>query len=168
MIEVDVLAFHDKSTMCWMVPPEPLAVSTDEVEVLVRKEMLAEAVVVAVGAKLTVKGTLWPAARVTGKVSPPTVKAELLEPTEDKVTFPPVAVIFPLWLWTVPMVTVPKLMDPGVTARVPLEVVALPERDTETEGSEASEPRVTVAVSVPATVGVKVTDKLALLPGARV
>ena len=53
-----MLAFHDKSTMCWLVPPEPLAVCTDEVEVLVRKEMLAEAVAVAVGVKLTVKGRL--------------------------------------------------------------------------------------------------------------
>ena len=27
VIEVDVLAFQDKSMMCWMLVPEPLAVS---------------------------------------------------------------------------------------------------------------------------------------------
>src|ERR1051325_7755941 len=119
MTEVEVLAFQDKSTMCWLVPPEPLAVSTDEDELLVTKEMLAEVVSVAVGAKLTAKGTLCPAASVTGSVRPPTVKTELLELTEETVTLPPLAVIFPLWLWAVPMVTVPKFMDPGVTPSVP-------------------------------------------------
>ena len=164
MTEVEVLAFQDKSMMCWMVPPDPIAVSTDEVEVLVTKEMLAEVVAVAVGAKLTVKGTLCPAASVTGSVRPPTVKTELLELTEETVTPPPLAVIFPLWLWAVPMVTVPKFMDPGVTPSVPLEVVALPVRDTATEGLEASELSVTLAVSVPAAVGAKITDRLALPP----
>jgi len=55
---VDVLAFHDKSTLCWMVAPEPLAVSKAEVELLVKKEMLAEDIPVAVGANVTVKGRL--------------------------------------------------------------------------------------------------------------
>ena len=64
--------------------------------------------------------------------------------------------------------TVPKLMDPGVTPSVPLDVVALPVRETATEGSEALEVRVRVPVLVPAAVGVKVTDRLALLPAARV
>ena len=168
MTEVEVLAFHDKSTMCWLVPPEPLAVSTNEVEVLVTKEMLAEVAAVAVGAKLTVKGTLCPAASVTGSVRPPTVKTELLELTEETVTLPPLAVIFPLWLWAVPMVTVPKFIDPGVNPSVPLEVVALPVRDTATEGLEASELSVTLAVSVPAAVGAKITDRLALPPAASV
>ena len=92
----------------------------------------------------------------------------MLELTEDKVTLPPLAVTYPFWLWAVPMVTMPKLMDPGVTPSVPLEVVALPVRDTATEGSEAFERRVTVAVSVPAAVGAKVTDRLAPPPAARV
>jgi hypothetical protein len=58
MIEVDVLAFQDNSTVCWMVAPEPLAVSKAEEEVLVKKEILAEAVPLVVGANVTVKGTL--------------------------------------------------------------------------------------------------------------
>jgi len=58
VIDEDVLASHDKSTECWMFAPEPLAVSDAKVEALVKKEMLAEAVPVAVGAKVMVKGTL--------------------------------------------------------------------------------------------------------------
>jgi hypothetical protein len=60
------------------------------------KEMFAEAVPAAVGANVTVKGTLWPAARVTGKASPLTVKAELLELTDESVMPAPLAVTFPL------------------------------------------------------------------------
>ena len=94
--EFEVLAFHDRSTLCTIVAPEPVADSDAEVELLAMKEMLAEDAPAAVGANVTVKGTLWPAARVTGKVSPATVKAELLEPTEDRVKPPPVAVTLPL------------------------------------------------------------------------
>jgi len=57
-IEPDVLAFHDRSTVCCVVAPEPLAVSNAEVELLVKKEMLAEVVPVEVGAKVSVKGAL--------------------------------------------------------------------------------------------------------------
>ena len=56
--EVDVLAFHDRSTMCWLVPPVPLAVSEAKVEPLLIKEILPEAVPATVGVKVTVKGTL--------------------------------------------------------------------------------------------------------------
>lgn len=94
--DVDVLAFHDRSTLCWIDAPEPVAVSDTEAELLAMKEMFAEAAPAAVGAKVTVKGTLWPAARVTGNVSPATVKAELLEPTDDSVKPPPLAVTLPL------------------------------------------------------------------------
>lgn len=64
--------------------------------------------------------------------------------------------------------TDPKLMDPGVTVKVPLVVVALPIRDTETDGSEALDVRASVAVSVPDVVGAKVTERLALAPAGRV
>ena len=67
------------------------------------------------------------------------------------------------------MVTLPKLMDPGVTPRVPLEVVVpLPVRETPTEGSDALELRERVALSVPVVEGAKVTDRLALPPAGRV
>jgi hypothetical protein len=57
--------------------------------------MFAESVPAAVGLKVTVKGTLCPAASVTGKLSPPRLKVELLELTDDKVTLPPLADTFP-------------------------------------------------------------------------
>lgn len=47
-------------------------------------------------------------------------------------------------------------------------LMPLPVRATGTEGFEASEARVRVALSVPAAVGVNATEKLALLPGANV
>lgn len=95
-MEVEVLAFHDKSTVCWIVAPDPLTVSAAELDVLVKNESLADAAPLVVGAKLTVKGTVCPAANVTGKVSPPTANAELLELAEDNVTPPPLAVKLPL------------------------------------------------------------------------
>jgi len=139
LTEVDVLGFQDKLTVCGMVAPEPLAVSDAEVELVVKKAMLAEAVPVVVGAKVTVNGTLWPAARVMGRVSPLKVNAELLELVDDKVTLPPLAVTLPFCAWTDPMVTLPKLMDPGVTPNVPLELVPLPVKETPIEGSDALE-----------------------------
>jgi hypothetical protein len=129
--------------------------------------MLAEAVPVAVGAKVTVKGTLCPAAIVTGKVSPARVNWALLELADDRVTLPPLAVTLPFWLWVVPMLTLPKLMDPGVTPSVPLELAPVPDRATVTEGSDAFELRERVPLAVPTTVGEKTTDKVALLPAAR-
>ncbi len=57
-IDVDVLAFHDRSTVCWIVPPDPLAVSVALVELLVRNAMFADTVPVVWGAKVTEKGML--------------------------------------------------------------------------------------------------------------
>lgn len=92
-----MLAFHERSTWCCIVAPEPVVVSTAELglELLLKKEMFAETAPLVVGEKLTLKGMLWPAARVTGRVSPPSVKTELLELAEDKVTLPPLAVKLP-------------------------------------------------------------------------
>ena len=166
-IELDGLAFHDRSTMCWVVAPEPLADSDAEVELLVKNEMFAEAEPAAVGAKVRVKGTLCPATRVIGNVSPPTVNTELLELVDDSVTLPPEAVTLPPCVWVVPIVTLPKLIEPGVTASVPLVVVPLPLRETFTLGSDAFEASVRVAFSVPDVLGEKVTDRFALAPAAR-
>ena len=64
--------------------------------------------------------------------------------------------------------TLPKFTDPGVTPSVPLVVVPLPVSDTLTRESEALELRESVALSVPAAVGEKTSDKLALVPAAKV
>ena len=94
-MEPDVLASQDRSTMCWMVVPDPLAVSTTEVELLATNEMVAEAAPVVVGANVTVKGALWPAARFMGKESPAIANTGLFEVAEERVRLPPVAVTVP-------------------------------------------------------------------------
>jgi hypothetical protein len=164
---LDVLASHDRLTVCWIVPPEPLTVSEVEFELL-KKEMFAEALPAVVGANVTENGTLCPDEIVTGKASPPRVNAELLELADETVTLPPDAVMLPFWVWGDPIVTVPKLSDPGVTASVPLELVPLPARATEREGFEAFELSESVALFVPVVAGEKVMTKLALVPAARV
>lgn len=55
---MDVLAFHDRLTTWGWVAPEPLAVCEAEVELVVKNEILADAVPLAVGAKVTVNGRL--------------------------------------------------------------------------------------------------------------
>jgi len=59
-------------------------------------------------------------------------------------------------------------MDTGEIAIVEVAVVAVAESAIATEGSDAFEFIVRVAVSVPATVGANVTDRLALAPAASV
>ena len=93
---------------------------------------------------------------------------ELLELAEDTVMLPPFAVTLPLCVWVVPIVTLPKFMEPGLTPRVPFVVVPEPVSETETVGSEASEVIVRVPVLVPEAAGENVTDKLALAPAANV
>lgn len=164
---VEVLAFHDSSTVCWTVTAKPVAVSDAEVELLAIKEILAVAVPAAVGAKVNVKGALWPAASVIGRVSPATVKAELLELAEDKVTLPPFAITVPLCVWVLPIVTLPKLIEPGVTPMVPLVVVPLPVRRTVTDESAAFDAMARLALFVPELVGENVTERFALAPAAK-
>jgi hypothetical protein len=136
--------------------------------VLVKKETFAEAVPVAVGEKVMVNGMLCPDAIVSGRLSPPSVNAALLELAEERVTLPPDAVTLPLWLWLLPIVTEPKLIEPGVTPTVLLELAPVPDRATVAVGSEAFELSERVALAVPTTVGENTTDKLTLLPAARV
>lgn len=94
-MEVDVLAFQDRSTVCWIVAPVPLMLSDARTDPLLRNEILPEAVPETVGLNVTVKGTLCPAAMVMGKVMPFSVKAELLELAEEIATLPPLAMMLP-------------------------------------------------------------------------
>ena len=66
------------------------------------------------------------------------------------------------------MVTLPKLIDPGLTPKVPVAVVPLPLRDTHTDGLEALELKESVTLSVPVADGEKVTDRLTLPPAGSV
>jgi hypothetical protein len=133
---------------------------------LLRKEILPEAVPETVGLNVTVKGTLCPAAMVRGNVTPLSVKAELLDVAEEIAALPPLALMLPFWLWLFPMVIDPKLIDAGEIPIVEVEVVAVPVSVTATEGSDALELIMRVAVSVPATVGANFTDRVALAPAA--
>jgi hypothetical protein len=55
----EVLAFQERSTVCWRVAPIPLAVSAvGELEALLENEILAERVPDTCGANTTVNGTL--------------------------------------------------------------------------------------------------------------
>jgi len=56
--DVDVLAFHDRSTVCWTAAPAPLAVADAKVDPLLRKEICPEAVPATVGVNVTVKAAL--------------------------------------------------------------------------------------------------------------
>ena len=68
----------------------------DGIEALLAKEMFAEAVPLARGANVTVKGTLCPAAMVRGRVMPLKPNSELLEAPEGMVTLEPVALSVPV------------------------------------------------------------------------
>jgi hypothetical protein len=92
----DVLAFHDRSTVCWIVAPDPLAASDADAELLAENETFADAEPAAVGANVSVNDALWPAAKVTGNVSPLMANSELLELAEARVRLPPLAVTLPL------------------------------------------------------------------------
>jgi hypothetical protein len=96
------------------------------------------------------------------------VNSELLELADERVTLAPMAVTLPVWLWLPPTVRVPKLMDPGVSASVPVEFIAVPERETATEGSGAVELMVRIALSLPSTMGANLTERFALTPAGRV
>jgi hypothetical protein len=89
----EVLGFHDRSTLCWMVDVAvPVTTSVvEEVEALLVNEIFAEAVPLACGANVMVKGTLCPAGMVRGRVMPLKPNSELLEAPEDMVTLEPVA-----------------------------------------------------------------------------
>jgi hypothetical protein len=65
------------------------------------------------------------------------------------------------------MVTLPKLMEPGVTPSVPLVVVAVPLSETATDGLAAFEVIARLAVFVPELVGENVTVRSVLEPAAK-
>lgn len=65
------------------------------------------------------------------------------------------------------MVTLPKLMELGVTPNVPLVELAEPLSATATDGSDAFEFIARLPVSVPAMVGEKVTVRFTLEPATK-
>ena len=163
---MEVLGFHERLTL-WGRVPLPVRDSTaGEFEALPAKEALADAVPLACGVKVKVKGALWPAAMVKGNASPLRTNSEVLTVAEETVTLAPVALRVPVKLLLLPTTTLPKAIVVGVRASWP---AAVPEPDREMvrvefaalETTEMSPPE------APVEVGAKTVPKVTLCPGFR-
>src|ERR1700728_2024613 len=166
----DVLASHDRLTV-WVgaAVPVPVSASDDVVgEALLVTVSVALAAPVVCGLKVIVNGRLWPAAMVTGRDSPPRENTELLVVAAVTVTFAPVAVKLPDADPLVPSTTLPRGSVLGETPSCPTTVVPLPERETVSVGSEASEVMVTLPLSLAAEEGANSTSNVVLWPAAKV
>lgn len=120
------------------------------------------------GVNVTDKFTPAPAASVYGKVIPLTLKPEPVVLAAESVRLdPPVFDSARVWVWLLPIVTVPRFMLVGDADKVPA-VTPVPLNDTFTVGLDAFELMANVEVHVPAAVGAKPTDKFTLAPAARV
>jgi len=146
-----------------------VTLSVAEVEEPPKNETVAVAEPEVEGAKVSVKGMLWPAGIVVGKLTPPRVNWELLELDDESVTLAPLAVILPVLAWLEPTSTLPKFIEVGVTVSVPVVegLVPIPESAIAMLGSEAFDTRPRVAVADPAEAGENVTERLALCPASR-
>ncbi len=120
------------------------------------------------GLKVTLKSTLWPAARVTGRLKPPTAK-----PVPDTLACETVTLEAPelvnaadkLWAWLT--CTLPKLRPEGLEMRMP-DPTATPETGRLTTEFGASPVTATLPLAVPDDCGAKVTEKVFFCPGDRV
>ena len=113
----DVLAFHDKLTVCVAAAvPVPVTVSAVvEGCALLVKVSVPLAAPAAVGPKVTVNPALCPAGIVTGSDRPLTLNAELVELTAVTVTLAPVAVRVPEPVPLSPTTTLPNARVVGAT-----------------------------------------------------
>lgn len=124
----------------------------------------ALAVPVTVGLKVTVKLADWPAGKVSGSDSPPTLNTELLVLAAVTVTLVPLAVNDPVAVPLVPTTTFPRGSVVGATVKTPVAVVPVPERGTVSVGLEAVDVSVRFPLAAPADVGANETVKVALCP----
>lgn len=120
------------------------------------------------GLKVTVNGTLLPAAMVTGSDSPLTEKAALLELTAVTVTDAPLAVKLPDPVPLLPTTTFPTPRLLGETLSWPTAAVPVPESEMLRVELDALDVTVTAPVTPPAEDGENLTSKLALCPDVRV
>ena len=139
----------------------------DELEALLVKDALAAAAPLDWGAKLTVKDTLLPAARVTGRARPLTLNSDVLMLASVIVMLEPLAVSEAVKLLLCPTVTLPKLIMAGLTANWP-ETVAVPAMEMVSAGLDASETTEIDPVALPPEVGAKTAPKVKLCPALRV
>lgn len=139
----------------------------DELDALLAKEPLAEAVPLDCGVNATVYDALCPAARVSGRESPLTLNSEVVMLAAVTVMLEPVAVSVAGRLLVCPTVTVPKLSEAGLTASWP-GTVAVPASEMVSDESEASETTEIDPVMLPPVVGLNTAPKVKLCPGLKV
>lgn len=138
----EVLACQVRLTLCVGADPDPPedmpvpeSVSVNEALLaLLTKDALAEAEPLLCGLNIIVKVAVFPAWIVSGKVIPLIVYSALLVPAEDTTTLEPLADNVPFTLLLLPTATLPKLIDVGETASVPLPT-PVPVREMETCGA---------------------------------
>jgi len=167
----DVLPVHDKFTEytgAGVPLPVSAAVVGEPVALLV-KVNVALTVTAAVGVNVTVKGTLCPAASVTGSDKPLTVKTELLVLAPVTVTLATLALSVPDAVPLSPTTTLPRESVAGITESCPwLTATPLPVSDSVVVPGVALLVKVSVAFAVPVADGLNFTVKGTLVPAAMV
>ena len=117
---------------------------------------------------MTVKGTLWPATRVTGSERPFKKNSEFVVVTDETVMFPPVALKLLDRLEAAPVVTLPKLRLPGATLNWAADTVPVPESAVETYMRQYFVLTENVPLALPLACGAKVNVNVTLCLGAKV
>jgi hypothetical protein len=136
----------------------------DALEVTVRPPLMLAA---DVGKNATVKLTLWPGFKVTGKLKPVALKLEVAPAAEIVTLAPPEFVRVSARVWLLPTRTLPNPRLAGLAVSRP-GVTPVPDSGTFSAGLDAFEVMARLPVTPPAEVGVKVALKLTLCPGLNV
>jgi len=164
----DVLAVHDRLTVCGVVPV-PVSVSVVLVGcALLVKVSVPPATPDTCGLKVTVNEALWPAGIVIGSGRPPTLNTELFALAAVTVTFAPLAVRLPDAVPLLPTTTLPRPRVVGVTESCPLAAEPVPDSGMTNVGLDAFEETVTLPLTLPVDCGANATLKVALCPAVSV
>jgi hypothetical protein len=158
----DVLPVHVRFTECTGAGvPVPVSASVvgEPVALLVTVNVALTAPA-AVGVNVTVKGTLCPAAIVTGSDKPLTVKTELFALAPVTVTLAPLALRLPDAVPLSPTTTLPRASVAGLTESCPeLAAIPVPVSDSAVVPGVALLVKVSVAFAAPVDDGLNFTVK---------
>lgn len=119
------------------------------------------------GEKMTLNGTVCPAAIVSGRLNPLKANSELLLVTAETVRLPPLAVMLLDKVALFPTVTLPKFKLPGATPSCPRDV-PVPESATATFDRQYFEDTEKLPVVDPAVSGANARVRVTLCLGERV
>jgi len=125
--------------------------------------MLPDAVPLALGVKVRVNDTVWPAEMVLGRDNPPRLNSALVVVAEDTVTLDPVAVRVFVRVLLLPTVTLPKFKVVALEVSWPAEV-PVPDSAIVRVEFEAFETTLIPPLVLPPTFGVKRTVNVMLCP----